>query len=178
MAARQLNLLASIGLAVGGAAGMAGTFVEPPLRGLLWTLDGSALVMASAVLTACFLRAKQDLAAAGFLAFAIGQGLVISTAGQDVVAGAPVFGAGSALWAVGLAMISTSAVFPLAVRLIGLVAAALFAITAFQIMSGAGVTALTQPLPAFAFPVLIATLIGWIWGLLRPGAAGEAAANA
>lgn len=177
MATRQLNMLASAGLAVGGAAGMAGTFLEPPLRGILWTIDGSALVMASAILAALFLRAKQDLAAAGFLAFAIGQGLVISTAGQDVVVGAPVFGAGAALWAAGLAMISGSAVFPLVVRLVGLVAAALFAVTAFQIMSGAGVTALTQPLPAFAFPVLILTLVGWIWGLLRPGAAMEAAAN-
>ena len=110
MATRQLNLLASAGLAVGGAAGMAGTFLEPPLRGLLWTIDGSALVMASAILAACFLRAKQDLAAAGFIAFAIGQGLVISTAGQDVVAGAQVFGAGAALWAVGLAMVSGSSV--------------------------------------------------------------------
>src|SRR5689334_20269455 len=162
MAAQQLNVLASAGLAIGGAAGMAGTFLEPPLRGLFWTVDGSALVMAAAILTVVFLRAKQDLAAAGFIAFAIGQGLVIATAGQDVVAGAPVFGAGAELWAVGLAMVSASSVFPLLVRLIGLVAAGLFGVTAFQIMSGAGVTALTQPLPAFAFPVLVATLIGWI----------------
>ena len=63
---RQLRVLASIGLAVGGFLGMAGTFARSAsLRGLAWGIDGVALVMASALLTLRFYRSGQDLVADG-----------------------------------------------------------------------------------------------------------------
>jgi hypothetical protein len=77
---RKLRILAFIGLAVGGALGMAGSFASSAsLRGLAWGIDGAALVMASALLTVRFFRAGQDLAAAGFLVFAVGEGVILSS---------------------------------------------------------------------------------------------------
>jgi hypothetical protein len=68
-----------------------------------------------------------------------------------------------------LVMISTPPTFSLVVRGLGLVAAALFAATAFQIFAGAPVTALTAPLPFHAYPVLVAAMAGWIWTLMTTG---------
>jgi hypothetical protein len=50
---------------------------------------------------------------------------------------------------------------------LGLVASILFAATACRIFAGAELTALSQPLPFFAYPVLVATFVGWIVALLR-----------
>ena len=53
---KHLRILASIGLAVGGMLGLAGTFApSASLRGLAWGIDGIALVMASALLTVTYL---------------------------------------------------------------------------------------------------------------------------
>ena len=71
------------------------------------------------------------------------------------------------LWAAGLALISVPRVFPMVVRVFGLVAALLFAATACCIFAGAQITALSQPLPFFAYPVLVATFVGWIVTILR-----------
>ena len=71
---RHLKVLASVGLALGGALGLAGTFAPTAsLRGLAWGIDGLALVMAAALLTVLFLRKGADLVAAGFMVFAVGQ---------------------------------------------------------------------------------------------------------
>ncbi|MES0213581.1 hypothetical protein NKJ93_31695 [Mesorhizobium sp. M0028] len=46
------DTIAAIGLAIGGAMGLVGTFVESAsLRETLWTIDGVALVVATALLT-------------------------------------------------------------------------------------------------------------------------------
>jgi len=46
-----LDTIASVGLAIGGTFGLAGTFVaSAPLRETLWTIDGAALVVAAALL--------------------------------------------------------------------------------------------------------------------------------
>lgn len=162
------KLLASICLVIGGALGMAGTFSpSESLRGLAWGLDGVSLVIAGSVLTLLFFRLGLDLIAAGFLIFTVGQGLILSTAPMSLTAGVPAFGSGVALWTVGLVLVSLPKVFPLAVRLLGLVAAILFAIVAFRIFLGARVLATTSPLPFFAYPFLVATMVGWIWGLRR-----------
>ena len=71
----------------------------------------------------------------------------------------------------GLALISVPRVFPMVVRLLGLAAALLFAATACCIFAGAQITPLSQPLPFFAYPVLVATFVGWIVTLLKDGAA-------
>ena len=72
---KRLRVIAAVGLAVGGVFGMAGTFApSSSLRGLAWGLDGVGLVTASAILTIWFYRRGQDLTAAGFLVFLVGQG--------------------------------------------------------------------------------------------------------
>jgi hypothetical protein len=169
---KSLRVLASIGLAVGGALGMAGTFApSASLRGLAWGVDGIALVLACSLLALRFFRMRQDIVAAGFLVFAIGECLLVSGAAMDLVRSTPSFGGGVGLWAAGLALISFPRVFPMIVRLLGLAAALLFAATACRIFAGAQITALSQPLPFFAYPVLVATFVGWIVTILKDGAA-------
>jgi len=165
---RTLRVLACIGLAIGGALGMAGSFVpSASLRGLLWGVDGTALVMATALLTVVFFRWGQDLVAAGFLVFAVGQGIMLSGAAMDVAASGPSFGAGSILWAMALALVSVPRVFPLWSRVTGFLAAILFVATALQIFAGTGLTPLSRPLPSFAYPVFVATFVGWIFTLWK-----------
>jgi hypothetical protein len=165
---RRVSVLASIGLAIGGALGMAGTFApSASLRGLAWGIDGVALVMACALLTLRFYRMGQDLVASGFLVFAIGEGIVVSGAAMDLAASVPSFGAGIGLWAVALLLISVPRVFPLVVRLLGIVAAILFAVVAGEIFAGVSILPTSRPLPFFAYPVFVATFIGWIWTLMK-----------
>jgi hypothetical protein len=168
---KALRILASIGLAVGGAFGMAGTFAPSPvLRGLAWGIDGVGPVMAGALLTIAFYREGQDLVASGFLVFAVGESLVLSGAAMDLATSVPSFGAGISLWALALVLISIPRVFPLPVRLLGFFAAVLFGATAVQIFSGIQVMPTTAPLPFYAYPVFVATLVGWIWTLVTVGA--------
>lgn len=163
-----LNTIASVGLVVGGACGIAGTFAPTTaLRGLLWGVDGVSLVIAAALLVVIFLRAGCDLVAGGFLVFAFGQCLVLATAAMALDAGAPVFGAGVALWAVGLVLVSLPRTFPTLPRITGCVAAIMLAIPAIEILLGKPVNALTKPLPFVAYPVLVATMLGWAWTIRR-----------
>jgi hypothetical protein len=169
---KLLRVLASIGLGVGGALGMAGTFApSDSLRGLAWGIDGIALVMACSLLTLRFFRMGQEIVAAGFLVFAIGESLLVSGAAMDLAQSAPSFGGGVGLWAAGLVLISVPRVFPMTVRILGFAATLLFAATAARIFAGTQVTALSQPLPFFAYPVLVATFVGWIVTLLKEGVA-------
>jgi len=48
---RSINVIAAVGLALGGALGMAGAMVtQQNLQGILWAIDGAGLVMAAAML--------------------------------------------------------------------------------------------------------------------------------
>jgi hypothetical protein len=164
----HLRVIAAVGLAVGGVFGIAGTFApSPPLRGLAWGLDGVGLVTASAILTIWFYRRGQDLMAAGFLVFLVGQALILSVAAMDLRASVPSFGAGISLWAVALLLVSFPPVFPSVVRALGALSALLFAITALRIFGGVEITPLSSPVPFYAYPVLVATMGGWIWTLLK-----------
>ena len=168
---KQIRVVASAGLAVGGVFGMAGTFApSAALRGLAWGIDGVALVVASTLLTVHYFRQGQDFIASGFLVFAVGEGVILSGAAMDLAASSPSFGAGASLWAAALVLISGPRVFPLVVRILGFVAAAMFAATAVQIFAGAPLLPTTAPLPFYAYPVFVATFFGWIWALLKTGA--------
>ena len=170
---KSLRVLASIGLGVGGALGLAGSFApSASLRGLAWGIDGIALVMACPLLALRFFRIGKEIVAAGFLVFAIGESLIVSGSAMELTRGVPSFGSGAGLWAAGLALVSAPRVFPMVVRILGLAAAVLFAATACRIFAGAPITALSRPLPFFAYPVLVATFVGWIVTLLKDGAAG------
>ncbi|MCI0459712.1 MAG: hypothetical protein L0Z62_22405 [Gemmataceae bacterium] len=74
---------------------------------------------------------------------------------------------GTAPWAAALALISAPARLPGWLRLMGGAAACLFAITAGRIYAGEVLLPTSSPLPFFAYPFLVATLVGWAWMLLR-----------
>jgi hypothetical protein len=160
----RLSRIASAGLLIGGALGLAGTFApSDSLRGVAWGLDGVVLVVASALLTIHHVRRGNDLTAGGFLVFAVGQGLVVSGAAMELVPSMPSFGAGAGLWAAALAIVSADRVMPLWVRGVGSVAAILFTVVALRIFFGDQLTPLSEPLPFFAYPFLVLTLTGWAW---------------
>ena len=164
MSNSRLRRIAASGLVVGAVLGMAGTFApSAPLRGLAWGIDGIALIVAAALLTVHYFRRGNDVVAAGFLVFVVGEALILSGAAMDLAASTPLFAAGVGLWAASLVLISASNVMPLWVRGFGLFAALLFTVVAVQIFSGRALTPLSQPLPFFAYPFLAATLFGWAW---------------
>jgi hypothetical protein len=174
---RRLNVLAALGLALGAAFGLAGTVVEQPaLRSLFWGIDGAGLVMAACLLAVKYFRRENDLVAAGFLVFAIGESVILSGAAAALSDSPPSFAAGTALWATALLLVSIPGEFPVLVRGVGIASAALFAATALLIFSGASLSPISSPLPFFAYPCLVLTFIGWIWILLRENTAMESGA--
>jgi hypothetical protein len=165
------GLLAPGGLVIGAVFGMAGTFVpSASLRGLLWGLDGIALIVATALLTIHHFRRGNDVVAAGFLVFVVGETLILAGAAMDLVASGPMFAAGVGLWAASLTIVSAPNVMPSWVRIVAAIAALLFAVVAVQVFMGRALTPLSQPLPFFAYPFLAATLCGWAWVHYRDAA--------
>jgi hypothetical protein len=82
---------------------------------------------------------------------------------MSLEASGPSFAAGAALWAAALVLVSAPNVMPMAVRVLGFVAALLFAVTALLAFAGRGLTPLCEPLPFFAYPFLVLTMCGWAW---------------
>jgi hypothetical protein len=116
------------------------------LRGLAWGIDGTALVVAAALLAVHCLRQDYQSMAAGFLIFIAGQTLVLSGSAMSLEASSPLFAAGAALWAAALVLISVPKVMPLPVRALGGVAALLFALTALQVFAGRSLTVMSRVL--------------------------------
>ena len=163
-----VNILAALGLAVGAVFGLAGTMVaQPNLQAILWAIDSAGLVMACALLALNFFKKDKEIVAAGFLVFAIGEGALLSGTAAGPAGSVPSFGAGTALWATALLLISIPKELPLWVRLVGIVASILFAITAARIFWGEQLLPTASPLPFFAYPFLVITFVGWISVLLR-----------
>ena len=158
------RLIAALGLVIGAVLGIAGTFApSASWRGLAWGVDGTALVVACALLAVHHFRRGNDLAAAGFLVFVAGETLILSGSAMTLEASAPSFAAGVALWAASLALVGASGVMPVWIRGVGFVAALLFTVVAVRIFMGAPLTPLSEPLPFFAYPFLAVTLFGWAW---------------
>jgi len=171
MSETRLRLIAASGLVIGALLGMAGTFApSAALRGLAWGVDGTALIVATALLAVHHLRRGNDLAAAGFLVFAVGEALLLSGVAMTMDGSGPSFGAGVALWSASLVLVGASHTMPVVVNGVGLIAALLFAIVAVEIFLGGPLTPLSQPLPFFAYPFLAATLFGWAWAHYRSAA--------
>jgi hypothetical protein len=163
-----LNALAAVGLALGGVFGLAGTLIaQPSLQATAWAIDAAGIVMACSLLTLKFHARGREIIAAGFLVFSIGEGVILSGTAAGPIASVPSFGAGVALWATALLLISIPAQFPIWVRAFGVVASALFFIVAARIFWGQQLPPTASPLPFFAYPFLIITFIGWILTLLR-----------
>lgn len=165
---RLTRMIAATGLFTGGIFGMAGSFAPTAsLRCLAWGLDGVGLILASALLTIYYFRKGLDMTAAGFLIFAIGEGLILSSNGIDLEANVSSFGAGASLWSVSLFIISFQKTHPIFIRCTGVLAAVLFSIVAVQIFTGSHLNALTKPLPFYAYPIFVITIFGWAWTVLR-----------
>lgn len=163
-----MNILAALGLALGAVFGLAGTLTtQPNLQAVSWAIDSVGLVMASALLTLKFFKKEREIVAAGFLVFAIGEGIILSGTAAGAIGSVPSFGAGAALWATALLLISVPKEFPIWVRVIGVATSILFAITAARIFWGEQLLPTASPLPFFAYPFLVITFIGWISVLLR-----------
>jgi hypothetical protein len=163
-----IDRLAAFGLTVGAVLGMADTIVtQPNLQALLWAIDSSGLVMAAALLGSKYFRKGHDLVAAGFLVFGIGSAVMLSGTAAGLAASAPSFAAGTALWTVGLLLVSVPRQFATIVRFAGVSTAILFAVVAARIFWGAPLLPTSAPLPFFAYPLLVMTFVGWIWGVLR-----------
>ena len=173
MPTERPSAVAPVCLVVGALLGLTGSFVpSASMRALAWGIDGTALVVAAALLAVHCLRQNYQSVAAGFLVFIAGQTLVLSGSAMSLEASSPLFAAGAALWAAALLLISTPDVLPLPVRVLGSVAALLFAATALQVFSGRSLTPLSEPLPFFAYPVFVLTLFGWAWWCRRPAPSG------
>ncbi|WP_292456315.1 hypothetical protein [Mesorhizobium sp.] len=156
------DTVAAIGLAIGGALGMAGTFVAgDALRETLWTIDGVGIVVAAALLAMKYQRLGNDLVAAGFLTFLAGESLLLAGNAAGLQASVPSYAGGIALWAAGLVMVSAQATFALWMRLTAFVAA-LFTVSVLMILWGAPLLPTSSPLPALGYPFLVLTFIGWI----------------
>lgn len=163
------DTIAAIGLAVGGALGLAGTFVaSDALRETLWTIDGVGVVVAAALLTMKYQRLANDLVAAGFLTYLAGESLLLAGNAAGLEASVPSYVGGICLWAAGLVMVSAPKTFALWMRLTAFVAAVLFVVSAAMILWGAPLLPTSAPLPAAGYPFLVLTFIGWIWTLLKP----------
>ena len=171
MSESQRQTAAPCGLVVGAILGIAGTFVaSASLRGLLWGIDGVALVVAGALLAIYHVGRGNRLVAAGFLAFVAGETLILSTAAAPLGSSGPAFGAGASLWAASLVMVSIPKILPDWVRVIGFAAAVLFSIVGIELFLGRSLDALSKPLPFFAYPLLALTMLGWAWAHYRAAA--------
>jgi hypothetical protein len=123
--------------------------------------------MATALLSLKFFRQGNDMVAAGFWTFAIGEGVMLSGTAAGPAGSVPAFAAGASLWAAALLLISIPNEFAIGIRLAGIVSAVLFAITAGRVFWGERLLPTASPLPFFAYPFLVLTFLGWIWTLLR-----------
>ena len=165
---KTLDRIAAGGLLVGAVFGLSGTLVaSPALQASLWAIDSVALVVATSLLALRYFRAGIDIVAAGFLVFAIGEGVLLSGTAAGSTGSVPAFAAGTALWAAALALINAPPQLPGWLRVLGGAAACLFAITSGRIYAGEVLLPTSSPLPFFAYPFLVATLLGWAWMLVR-----------
>jgi len=165
---KSANIVAVIGLAVGGAFGMIGAFVsERRVQAACWGLDGVGLVAATALLALQFFRKGRDVVAAGFLVFSIGEAVMLSGTATTVAESAPSFAAGTALWAAALLLTSVPKEFASWVRIAGMIGSILFAITSGTIFWGENILPTSSPLPFYAYPFLVITFSGWIWHLMK-----------
>jgi hypothetical protein len=166
-----LRVLAVVGLVAGGALGMAGSMVAASnVRAVCWAVDATGVIVATVILALSFLRAGKMEVAAGFLIYAIGEGVMLTGTSMSLEASVPAFAAGAALWSAGLVLVSVPRDFNLITRFTGLVAAVLFAMVSLRIFWGNPLTPIARPLPMFAYPVLVLTFIGWIYTIVRHGA--------
>jgi hypothetical protein len=165
---KTLDVVAAIGLTLGGVFGLAGTIVaQAALRQAFWAIDGVGLVVATALLTVKFLRKGNDCVAAGFLVFVAGESLLLSGVAAGLAGSVPSFGGGVALWSASLLLTSIPKTFATWIRLVGVAGAVLFGVTAGRIFWGEPLLPTSVPLPSLGYPFVVLTFAGWTWTLLK-----------
>lgn len=164
-----VNRVAIAGLSLGAVFGLLGTFVaQRNVQSAAWGIDGVGLIVATALLCLKFFRkGDNDVIAAGFLVFSIGEAVMLAGTATSLADSVPTFAAGTALWSASLLLTSIPNQFVSWARLTGIIGAILFAITSARIFWGSQVLPTTSPLPFFAYPFLVFTFVGWIWFLLK-----------
>ena len=164
---RSVKAVVLTGLAVGAVLGMAGTMVgSQNLRAVLWAIDGTGLIVATSLLALAQFRKGNDLIAAGFLVYAIGEAVMTGATAMSLEGSVPAFALGTALWSAALLLTGIPAGFaPLWGRAAACVGAVLFATVSLRIFSGELITPIDKPLPYFAYPFLVLTFAGWAWGV-------------
>ncbi|HEY4379093.1 MAG TPA: hypothetical protein VGN01_02040 [Acidobacteriaceae bacterium] len=164
-----MKVVVLTGLALGAVLGMAGTAVtSSSLRAILWSIDGTGLIVATSLLALTQFRKGNDLIAAGFLVYAIGEAVMLGGTALSMEASVPTFAAGAALWSAALLMTSVPKGFaPLWGRAAGCVGAVLFAMVSLHIFAGQLVTPIDKPLPSFAYPFLVLAFVGWGWATAK-----------
>lgn len=168
---RELRILAVAGLVAGGILGMAGSMVAASnVRAVCWAIDAAGVIVATVTLALSYLRAGKMEVAVGFVVYAMGEAIMLTGTPMSLEASVPAFAAGTALWSVGLILVSVPREFTLLTRLTGLIAAAEFGMVSLRIFGGRPLTPIARPLPLFAYPVLVLTFFGWIWTIVRHGA--------
>ncbi len=164
----SVRVVAIAGLALGAVFGLLGTIVtSQTLRAASWAIDSVGLVVATSLLALRFFRQANDLVAAGFLVFAIGEAVMLSGTASSLEASVPAFAAGTALWSAALLLTSVPRQFAAWVRIAGVIGSILFAVTAARIFWGETLLPISSPLPFFAYPFLVITFAGWIYYLLH-----------
>jgi hypothetical protein len=96
---RRNDIIAIVGLILGATLGIGGTLVSTDsLRQIFWMMDGVGVVVATSLLAVRFVRGGDDIGAAGFIVFALGESLLVSGNAAGLEASVPSFGGGVALW--------------------------------------------------------------------------------
>ena len=149
-----IDKIAAVGRAVGGALGLAGAATtQPNLQAILWAIDSAALVIATSLLTTKYFRKGNDLVAAGFMVFAIGEAVLLSGTAAGPAGSVPAFAAGTALWATALLLISIPKLFNLPIRILGAASGILFIITSGQNLLGRTIAADVEPIAELCIPL-------------------------
>lgn len=164
----QLNLLITIGLAIGFILGMGGSFVKDiTTQVILYEISTIGLTVGALLAAAKYARENVDLVASGFLLLAIAEA-TMSSGAADIYSGGggASFGAGMALYVPALLLISIPDKLPKLVRLTGVLAAIPFTIAAAKIFLGEDVPS-TSLFPSIGYGLLTLTIIGWIWTIRR-----------
>ncbi len=164
----SLRIVAVTGLALGAVLGLAGTIVTAQnFRAIFWAIDSVGLIVATSILALSYFRKGNDMVAAGFLVWALGESVMLTGTAASLEASVPAFAAGTALWSAALLLTSVPREFAAWIRLAGIAAAILFAVTSARIFWGEPLTPIARPLPFFAYPFLVLTFVGWTWTVLR-----------
>ncbi|HEV8286678.1 MAG TPA: hypothetical protein VGQ09_20355 [Chitinophagaceae bacterium] len=175
MKEKLIVLISAGGLLLGCILGMTGSIIpSATFRSVAWATGSAGIILAGALLTMYYFRKGYDIVAAGFLILSIAESVVFSSCATNADDNIPSFGAGVFLWALSIAVLSLQKIFPLFVRCTGTIAAVLFAILSIRIFTGHPLNALAKPLPFYAYPFYAATLIGWVWTLLRTNSFSQA----